>query len=143
MLEFELKAIVSDPEILVQSSTVYLFNKEKNILLPIRMASFASDNLLLAKDRYPEPRPHIHNTASRLVRALGGRIERVIISGYHNEIFYSYIRIKHKKKSVDIDAKPSDSMAIALRLRIPIFVEKRIYESAGIQITKELLQNLD
>lgn len=142
MLEFEVKAIISDTEGWVQTSTVYLFNKSENILLPIKMASFAADNLILAKNDFPEPRPHIHNTAARLIKALGGKILSVIISRCHNEIFYSYIRVKHQNKNIDIDAKPSDSMAIALRINVPIYIEKKIYRSAGIKVTKEMLENI-
>jgi len=142
MLEFEIKAIISDHDNLVQAATIYLFNKNKKILLPIRMASFAADGLILARENQPEPRPHIHNTATRLIKALGGKIKCVIISGYHNEIFYSYIRINHNQKNIDVDAKPSDSMSIALRNNLPIYVEKKIYESVGIEVTQELLDSV-
>lgn len=98
------------------------------------------DSILLAREGSPEPRPHIHNTAKRLINALDGTIEGIIISGYDNEIFYSYIRIAKGGKKIDIDAKPSDAIAIALRTKVPIYVDKQVAKSVGVKITPEMLE---
>lgn len=98
------------------------------------------DSILLAREGNPEPRPHIHNTAKRLINALDGTIEGIIISGYDNEIFYSYIRIAKGGKKIDIDAKPSDAIAIALRTKVPIYVDKQVAKSVGVKITPEMLE---
>lgn len=140
MLRFKVRAIITDHKELPQNSTVYLFNKEKCVLLPIKMSSFAANNILLAKDANKEIRPHMHNTTIRLVRALGGKIKSIIINDCQNNIFYSYIRVVRKEKVWDVDSKPSDSLAIALRLNIPIFVKKSVYKKLGIKITKDLLE---
>lgn len=104
------------------------------------MTAFAAENVILANSNRTEPRPHIHNTAGRLIKALGANVKCIIINNCHNKIFYSYIRLVKDGKTWDVDSKPSDSMAIALRSNAPIFVKKCVYEKAGIKITKELLE---
>lgn len=142
MYKFELKTIVAGNEGNFGNHTVYLFCKEQDLLLPIKMAAPAAETIILAKDSSNEPRPHIHDTAKRLISALDGKIDRIIFSGYENEIFYTYIRVKNEKGSFDIDAKPSDAISIALRSKAPIYVEAHVVEKAGIKITEELLRRV-
>jgi len=140
MIPFEIKTIISGNEGLDSDHTIYLFNKEKKILLPIKINQNSVDALLLARETTPEPRPHIHNTAKRLINVLNGKVDRIIISGYNNEIYYSYIRIKQGKKSFDIDARPTDAFAIAIRTKAPIYVEQDIIDMVGVKVTAEMLE---
>ena len=139
MTYFEIKAIIEDGEGPVGGHVVYLFSKERKILLPIKVNENSAREILAAREPYHEPRPHIHDTTKRLINALDGKVEKVIISGYDNEIFYSYIRVRHGEKEFDIDAKPSDAIAIALRTKSPIYVEPGVVSQIGINITPELL----
>lgn len=137
MIEFELTAIVADDNF--KTHTIYLLNKEQQLLLPIKMSKRSAENLLIAKDKKPEPRPHIHNTVCRITSALNAKIKEVIISSCHNDIYYSYIRVQNGRGSFDIDAKPSDSLAIALRNKCPIYVNKKVATASAIKISSELL----
>lgn len=138
MLKFKVKRVTTDEN--TQNTTVYLFNTKEKILLPIKMNTYASSKILLANDKDGhEARPHIHNTVGRIIKALKGKVLGVLIYGYHNEIFYSYLQIKHNGKKLEIDCKPSDAISISIRENVPIFVEKHIYTNAGIKVTKELL----
>ena len=141
MLEFEVKAVVDDPDSLEQDSTVYLFNKEQGILLPIKMHTFSATHILDAHARPIEPRPHVHNTIIRIISALRAEIDSILIYSYQDNIFYSYIRLRRETDFMDIDARPSDAISIALRHKVPVFVKKDVCESAGIKVTKELLKS--
>jgi len=141
MTFFEIKAIIEDGEGPLGSHIVYLFNKEREVLLPIKVNENSAREILAAREPSFEPRPHIHDTAKRLINAMDGKVQKIIISGYDNEIFYSYIRVAHDGKEFDIDAKPSDAIAIALRTKSPIFVEARVVKELGIEVTPELLAN--
>jgi len=141
MLEFEVKAVVDDPESLKQDSTVYLFNKEQRILLPIKMPPPSAVTILNARETPNEIRPHIHNTAIRIIKALKAEVDSITIYAYQEEIFYSYIKIRRGGNCLEIDARPSDAISIALRQDVPVFVNESVYERVGIKVTKELLRN--
>ncbi len=140
MIPFEIKAIISGDGGSNSDHTIYLFNKKRKILLPIKIPQNSVDALLLARETTPEPRPHIHNTAKRLINVLNGKVDRVIVSGYNNEIYYSYIRIKQGNKNFDIDSKPSDAFAIAIRTKAPIYVEQQVINMVGVKVTAEMLE---
>lgn len=139
MLEFKIKAIIVDPNKIVANTTIYLFNKRNKILLPIIMTNRAAEKIILARRNELEPRPHVHNTTERIIKALGGKIESIIINKCQGKVFYSYVRIIRNKKEYDVDSKPSDSISIGLRSNAPIFVKENVYKKTGIEITKELL----
>lgn len=140
MIPFEIKTIISGNEGPDGDHTIYLFNTEKKILLSIKINQNSVNDLLLARETAPEPRPHIHNTAKRLINVLNGKVDRIIISGYSNEIYYSYIRIKQGGKSFDIDARPTDAFAIAIRTKAPIYVEQNVIDMVGVKVTAEMVE---
>ena len=76
MLRFEIKAIIADENKIVRHDTIYLFNKEKKLLLPIKINDSETKNLLLAYDSRMQHRPTIHDTAKRLISALRGQIDK-------------------------------------------------------------------
>ncbi len=139
MISLEIKAIVEDREDPLGTHTIYLFNKELRILLPIKINEISARQILFAKEDSFEPRPSVHDTTRRLVATLSGKIDRVIINGYSNDIFYSYIRVRQGNKYFDVDSKPTDAIALALRSKAPIFVDKRLADEVGIKVTPEML----
>jgi len=139
MIPFEIKAIVSDEEGASGDHTVYLFNKGKNLILPIKVNENSVNALMMAREGTREIRPHVHNTAARLIKVLNGKIEKIIVSGYEDDIFYSYIRVSQGNSSFDIDSKPSDAFALALRTNAPIYVQTSVVEKVGILVTPEML----
>lgn len=140
MLKFYIKAIIANQGNMYSNNTIYLFNDLEAILLPISIGPRAAEDLILAQQKLLEIRPHIHNTATRLVKATGGEITSIIINRFEGEIFYSLIRIEKDGKIYDVDSKPSDAMAIAIRNSLPIYVVKNVLRGAGIKITKDLIE---
>jgi uncharacterized protein len=121
--------------------TLYLFNKQNKILLPIETNRWACESIVIAGGGKRLARPHVHNTAVRLVHCLGGLFNSVRIYKYRDGIFYAYIRISDGKGNcMDIDSKVTDAISIALLLKIPIMVEDLVCKSAGIEITRDLIE---
>lgn len=79
-------------------------------------------------------RPLTHDLAASLVRALGGTLQRVVISKVESNTYYAELVIKHGEELVSIDARPSDSIAIALRLQAPLFTTEDLLSAGTIQI---------
>lgn len=137
--KLEIKTIVADKESQLGNYIVYLYDKKEKILLPIKVGAYAGESLIMALQNSPMPRPHIHDTARRIVHALSGEVDSVVITDCTGEIFYSYLRLKTGSVFLDIDAKPSDSIAIAIRAGAPVYAKESLLKKAGILLTRELL----
>jgi len=67
------------------------------------------------------------------LRALGAKIERVIVNGLKSGTYYARLVLSvenelKQKKIIEIDARPSDCIAIATAQRAPIYVSLDVWD---------------
>jgi bifunctional DNase/RNase len=79
-------------------------------------------------------RPLTHDLAASLIRALGGALQRVIISRVEDNTYFAELVIRRGSDAFSVDARPSDSIAIALRLQAPLFTSDDLLSATAIQI---------
>jgi bifunctional DNase/RNase len=71
-----------------------------------------------------------HDLMASAVRALGARLDRVIISDLRDNTFFATLRlVRADGATADVDSRPSDAVAMAVHLGAPIFVEDRVLET--------------
>lgn len=128
MIEMQLSRIVIRETSDQQS--VHLREKDGSRQFPIVIGIFeawAIDRRV--RDR-KTPRPMTHDLMASLVDALGGKLERIVISDLRNNTFYAkLIFAKPGGDSVEVDARPSDAIALAVHLDAPIFVDESVIET--------------
>jgi len=83
-------------------------------------------------------RPMTHDLLRNVIRSFGGSVEKVEVVDLKENTFYALIHAVANGKPMTIDARPSDAIALALRMKCPIFVEEKVFESAGV--TEEVIQ---
>lgn len=137
--EFVIKAIIPDVEI-EGIYTIYMFNHERKVLLPIKTTKWECDALLLAKSNKSTLRPHTHDTLKRVILSLEARVEEVFVYKVLDEIFYSYIKLRTRLGVIDIDSRTTDALCIAIRFSAKINVDVSVYEAEGIVLTRELIE---
>ena len=76
-------------------------------------------------------RPMTHDLVRLVIEALGGRLDKVVISDLREGTFYANLYIEQDGKEVLVDCRPSDSIALAAALRVPIFVEEHVMDQVG------------
>lgn len=111
---------------------VMLKEKDSTRYLPIWIGHFEADAIAIPMQKVPVSRPLTHDLLRAAIGALGARLEHVIINDLAEETFYAKLVIYQDGKSVEVDARPSDAIALAIRWEVPIFVEERVLESAGM-----------
>ena len=78
-------------------------------------------------------RPLTHDLLANILRALGAKIERVIVndlkrSTYFGRLVLSAENESQQKKIIEIDARPSDCIAMATQQRAPIYVSLDVWD---------------
>ena len=77
-------------------------------------------------------RPDQHTLFSNTIKSLGAKIEKVVLTKFVGNIFYSEIILLTKDgNTITIDSRPSDSIAIALISDAPIFATINMLESVS------------
>jgi bifunctional DNase/RNase len=72
----------------------------------------------------PHPRPMTHEVPARILAALGGVLEYIVVDRYDEAInaHHAQLMVQHRSGSVQVDVRPSDALAIAIYTGVPFFI---------------------
>src|SRR6202048_1981460 len=78
-------------------------------------------------------RPFTHDLLASILRALGAKIERVIVNDLKGGTYFARLVISagnesQQKKIIEIDARPSDCIAMETAQRAPIYVSLDVWD---------------
>lgn len=111
---------------------VMLKEKQASRYLPIWIGHFEADAIAIPMQKVPVSRPLTHDLLRSAIGALGARLERVVINDLAEETFFAKLVLDQDGKTLEVDARPSDAIALAVRAEVPIFVEEKVLDSAGM-----------
>lgn len=75
------------------------------------------------------PRPMTHDLLKSAIQALGGKVNRVIVTDLKENTFYAVIEVEvENNDTLTLDSRPSDALALALRFGADILVDAQVLE---------------
>lgn len=108
---------------------VVLEDLERTRLVPIWIGVHEGTAIALEMQKEKFPRPLTHDLMVNIVAAVGGKIEKVVISDLKENSYYAVLFIRQGRKLFEIDARPSDSLALAVRVSCPIFIDEKVLKA--------------
>ena len=110
---------------------VFLGNEEKVFVMFVDQsvgAAIARFNQGTQKER-----PLTHDLLANILRALGAKVERVIINDLKGGTYFARLVLSaesepEQKKIIEIDARPSDCIAMATQQPAPIYVSLDVWD---------------
>lgn len=145
MVEVEVRDVVvrvaengssEEPSLAMPNRIVLLAEKGGQRLLPIWIGPPEGDALGLHLAGISTPRPMTIDLMARLLEAMGGHVERVVVSSLRETTFYAAVHVADGTTQ-ELDARPSDGINLAVRVGAPIFVDEEVLETAGFAATDE------
>lgn len=82
-------------------------------------------------------RPLTHDLLCSVMKGLGGKLEKVIITRVEKSTYYAELIVRRNGEVFSLDARPSDSIAVALRVDARIFAQDDLLETASIEVADE------
>lgn len=131
MVEVELAAVKVD----LRSNAPVLLLQEvaaPNRTLPIFIGSPEASSIEYAARGIATPRPLTHDLLRDVIDALGGKIERVVITELRDGTYYAEMEMVRERVPFVVSCRPSDAVAIALRVGSPMFVADELMNAEGI-----------
>ena len=110
---------------------VFLGNEEKVFVMLVDQSVGAA--IAMFKQGTQKERPLTHDLLANILRALGAKIERVIVNDLKGGTYFARLVVSsenelQQKKIIEIDARPSDCIAMAAQQPAPIYVSLDVWD---------------
>lgn len=116
-----------------EGPAVLLSPKNEKVVVPVFVGDFEANAIKLKLARQQPPRPMTHDLLDTTIKALGGKVTRVVIDDLKGGTFLGKLSLEQGGKLIELDARPSDCIALALRAGAPIFAAKSVVDEAGLR----------
>lgn len=111
-----------------EAIAVILVEKQGRRFVPIMVDRSQGLAIYLGQSEQTPTRPMTHDLMANFIKALGGEVDRIVISDLRGGVYYSRIEVHRNNQQVAVDARPSDAIALSQRVHAPIFVAERLLQ---------------
>jgi uncharacterized protein len=110
---------------------VFLGNEDKVFVMFVDQSVGAAITMFMQDT--PTERPLTHDLVANILRALGAKIERMIVNDLQRGTYYARLVLSaenelQQKRVIEIDARPSDCIALATAQDAPIYVSLDVWD---------------
>ena len=116
---------------------VILKERSAERYLPIWIGASEADAIAIKLQDLSIPRPLTHDLLQNVIKLLGAYVGYIIVNDLHDDTFFAKIVLYVNGSNIEIDSRPSDAIALAVRVKVPIYVEEKVLEKAGVYLDKE------
>lgn len=102
--------------------------------LPIWIGAVEATAIAFALEGVEPQRPLTHDLLKDLTDGLGAKVERVVVNGLREGIYYADLVLAVNGGEVVVSARPSDAIALAARTEALLFATPEVLEEAGVEI---------
>ena len=88
--------------------------------------------LVLGLCRKPTPRPMTFDLMARLAEEGDMRLEKTVVTAFHDEIFHATMWVHTGGRIHEFDARPSDAFNLALRVQAPMYVDAELFDRMSL-----------
>jgi bifunctional DNase/RNase len=121
--------------------TLYLFEKEEKVVLPVKVRNQEAIFYLTGKTPASEVLAHIYDTVGTLFSCCRAKLVSITLYNYQDGIFYTYLNVVLGQKHLEINARFSDAFVLAKKLKAPIYINHGVLEKRGIKVTKKVIRD--
>lgn len=137
MIMEEIELVVAPLDTQPRGDAFNLILKEKygDRFLPVIIGLPEGRLIVIEQNHIALKRPFAHDVLIQLCEKTDATIQKVVIDGYKDGIFYVHIHLLRDGEPLLLDSRVSDAVVIALKVGAPIFALSSIITAAGY--TKE------
>lgn len=134
-------------EVVIDSIRVSLMSQQRLVILRemnaerylvIWIGLYEAEAITMALQGVEVARPLTWDLLKNVFNTLNARIVRVEVVELRDDTFYGSIVVEHNGRTLAIDSRPSDALALAVRAHVPIYVDRRVMQAAGITPEEDL-----
>jgi uncharacterized protein len=140
VVEVQIRAVIPTSA----GSAVFLGNEEKVFVIYVDQSVGAAITMFMRSIQ--KERPLTHDLLGHVLRALGARVDRVIVNDLKRGTYFARLILSaenelQQRKIIEIDARPSDCIAMATQQAAPIYVSREVWEE--VEDMSEVLRKME
>jgi len=98
--------------------------------LPIWIGPFEAFAIGVALKAERPERPLAYDLFQAILSSVQASVRQVVVEQLKDGIFYASLHVEQNGRNFVFDARPSDAVAMAVRTEAPIYVHRRVWETA-------------
>ncbi|HET6407059.1 MAG TPA: bifunctional nuclease family protein [Chthoniobacteraceae bacterium] len=123
---------------------VFIGNDEKVFVIYVDESVGSAISMFI--NETPKERPLTHDLMGHLMKALGARVERVIINDLKSETYFARLIISaenelFERKIIELDGRPSDCLALAISQKAPVYISRDVWDE--VEDRSDVLRQLE
>jgi uncharacterized protein len=123
---------------------VFIGNEDKVFVIYVDESVGSAISMFM--NSTPKERPLTHDLMQHLMKALGAKVDRVIINDLKSETYFARLIISaenelFEKKIVELDGRPSDCLALAIAQGAPIYISREVWDE--VEDRSDVLKQLE
>ena len=131
MEEIELEVAALAPQTHGEAFNLILKEKNGERFLPVIIGLPEGRLIVIEQNRIAMKRPFAHDLLLQLCEKTDCVIEKVLIDGYRDGIYYVHIHLLRGGELLKLDSRVSDAVVLALKAGAPICTLPSIFVAAG------------
>ncbi len=113
---------------------VILKQSERDRYLPIWIGPSEANAIAMRLQGLSAERPLTHDLLVSVLAALGASISRVVVTHVIEGTFHARLYLENASgDESEVDSRTSDAIAVAVRTGLPIYVDERVLDEAGVE----------
>ena len=134
-------ALISNLKSGAKIHTLYLFNKDEQIVIPVEVKNREALMFLTGKLHVDSNAPDLYNTLKRLIEGLSAKLISITVYKHKSGVFYTYLNLICGEKHLELGMEFTDAFAISRLFDAPLYIDHKVLVKKGIKVSKEIIRD--
>ncbi|MFC1755808.1 bifunctional nuclease domain-containing protein [Patescibacteria group bacterium] len=134
-------ALVPNTKFGVKKHTIYLFNRDEKIVIPVEVKNTEALMFLTGKTHIDDNAPSVFKAVQTLIEGFSAKLISITVYKHQNGTFYTYLNLICGEKHLELAMEFADAFAISRLFDAPLYINHRVLVKKGIKVSKEIIRD--
>lgn len=134
-------ALVPNPKFENKKYTLYLFNKDEKIVVPVEIRNTEALMFLTGRTHVDLAAPSLFNAIKALIEGFSAKLISVTVYKHQNGLFYTYLNLICGEKHLELAMEFTDAFVVSRLFDAPLYIDHGVLVEKGIKVSKEVIRD--
>ena len=134
-------ALVPNIKFGVKRHTIYLFNRDEKIVVPVEVRNMEALMFLTGRMHVDDNAPSLFNAVKTLIEGFSVKLISITVYKHKNGAFYTYLNLICGEKHLELGMEFADAFAISRLFDAPLYIDHKVLVKKGIKVSKEIIRD--